>query len=75
MTLIDFLQNQTEVGELCIIRACGWITAAAWIDDEDLFYVPLRLREAIVKNDEWGCLPIVNERGAKIKIPCHYIDV
>ena len=29
----------------------------------------------MVKKDEWGYLPIVNENNAEIKIPCHYVDV
>lgn len=75
MKLIDFLRNKTNVKELCIIRDSGWIVASCWIDYEDLFYIPSRLVDKMVKKDEWGYLPIVNENNAEIKIPCHYVDV
>lgn len=75
MKLIDFLQNKTNVKELCVIRDSGWIVASCWIDYEDLFHIPSRLVDKVVKKDEWGYLPIVNENNAEIKIPCRYVDV
>ena len=45
--------------ELCIIRKNGWITGAVWIDHEDLFAIHPDLREAEVRSDEWGTIPIV----------------
>ena len=75
MKLIDFLRNKTNVKELCVIRDSGWIVASCWIDYEDLFYIPSRLVDKVVREDEWGYLPIVNENNAEIKIPCHYVDV
>ena len=75
MRLINFLRDKTNVKELCVIRDSGWIVASCWIDYEDLFYVPSRLVDKVVRKDEWGYLPIVNENNAEIKIPCHYVDV
>ena len=75
MTLKDFLYHKTNAQELCVIREHGWIVASCWIDYEDLFIIPHRLANNIVKNDEWGYLPIVNENNAMVKVPCHYIDV
>ena len=75
MTLRDFLRKKTNAKELCVIRDSGWIVASCWIDYEDLFFIPNRLADSIVKKDEWGYLPIVNENNAEIKIPCHYVDV
>lgn len=75
MILYEFLRTKTNVKELCVIRESGWIVATCWIDYEDLFAIPNRLADNIVKKDEWGYLPIVNENNAEIKIPCHYVDV
>lgn len=75
MKLGEFLLKKTNAKELCVIRDSGWIVASCWIDYEDLFYVPHKLVNNVVKNDEWGCLSIVNENNAEIKIPCHYVDV
>lgn len=74
-TLRDFLYKKTNVKELCVIREDGWIIASCWIDYEDLFYIPNRLSDKIVKKDEWGYLEIVNKENVCIKIPCHYVDV
>lgn len=75
MTLRDFLRTKTNAMELCVIRDGGWIVASCWIDYEDLFAIPNRLADNIVKKDEWGYLSIVNENNACIQIPCHYVDV
>lgn len=75
MKLREFLLKKTNAKELCVIRDSGWIVASCWIDYEDLFYVPHKLADNVVKNDEWGYLSIVNENNAEIKIPCHYVDV
>lgn len=74
-TLKDFLYRETNVRELCVIREDGWIIATCWIDYEDLFAIPHRLADKVVKKDKWGYLEIVNEENACIKIPCHYVDV
>lgn len=75
MTLRDFLRTKTNVKELCVIRDGGWIVSTCWIDYEDLFHIPPKLADRVVKKDEWGYIPIVNENNAAIKIPCHYVDV
>ena len=75
MTLREFLRKKTNAMELCVIRDGGWIVASCWIDYEDLFAIPNRLADNIVKKDEWGYLSIVNENNACIQIPCHYVDV
>ena len=75
MKLREFLLKKTNVKELCVIRDSGWIVATCWIDYEDLFAIPNRLANNIVKKDEWGYLSVVNENNAEIKIPCHYVDV
>ena len=75
MKLIDFLRHKTNALELCAIRESGWIVATCWIDYEDLFQIPSKLSQQTVKRDEWDYLTVVNENNAKIKIPCHYVDI
>ena len=75
MKLRDFLRKKTNVKELCVIREDGWIVASVWIDYEDLFHVPHKLADKVVKSDEWDYLSIINENNAEIKIRCHFIDV
>ena len=75
MKLFEFLRYKTNANELCVIRESGWIIDACWIDYEDFFLVHPKIADKEVKKDEWDYLPIVNENNAKIKIPCHYIDI
>lgn len=75
MTLKEFLLHHTMVKELCVIRDCGYTVASCWIDYEDLFYIPQKLKDKEVKSAEWGYLSIVNENNAEMKIPCRYVNV
>lgn len=75
MKLYRFLLHETKVAELCVIRDSGWIVATCWIDGEDLFRIPPDIADREVKGNKWGYLEIVNENGAAIKVPCHYIDI
>jgi hypothetical protein len=75
MKLYEFLLHKTQVAELCVIRDSGWIVATCWIDEEDLFRILPSISEREIKGDKWGYLPIVNENGAEITVPCHYIDI
>ena len=75
MKLKEFLLRHTNVKELCVIRENGWTVASCWIDYEDLFHIPSRLRDKEVKGDKWDYISIVNENKAEIQIPCHYVDV
>ena len=42
--------------------------------NEDVFAIPLHVREKEVKVDEWGTLDIVTKHGDSVSVPCHYID-
>ena len=77
MTLNEFLRTKTNACELCVICDSGYIMITVWIDFEDLFcrYINSSLREKEVKKHWWGDIAIVNENNAKIRIPCHYVDV
>lgn len=77
MELREFLKTQTNPCELCVIRDNGWVIASVWIDYEDLFvrYLSDGLEYREVKKHWWGDIAIVNENNAKIRIPCHYVDV
>ena len=74
MTVREFCLRKTQVGELCVIRDCGYIVATVWIDIEDLFRMDTEVANMKVKSDEWGTLSITTEHGDRLQIPCHYID-
>lgn len=75
MTLHEFCRTKTQALEFCVIKEEGWIVASVWIDYEDLFMLPEKLQGRIVKKDYWEELPIVNEKGEKIRILCHAIEI
>lgn len=77
MPLSEFLLHHTQARELCAITMGGWINATFFIDHEDLFirYLHPDLSKATVKSDRWETLPIVDGRGNKMDIPCHFIEV
>lgn len=74
MTVREFCLKKTQVGELCVFRADGWIIGLTWINHEDLFTMSDSIKDEKVKSDELGALTITTEHGNNIQIPCHYID-
>lgn len=75
MPLHNFLRTEVAALELCVIRLKGWIVATCWIDYEDLFIIPKDLSDLPVQNDSWGTLPIADQSGNRVEVPCHFIDV
>ena len=77
MPLTEFLLHHTKARELCAITMGGWINATFFIDHEDLFarYVHKDLANATVKSHHWETLPIIDEKGKSLDVPCHFIEV
>lgn len=74
MTVNEFCRNKTQAHQLCVIRDCGWIVEAVWIDNEDLFRMSDASKTAEVKSTEFGDLPIMTEHGDTVHVPCLYIN-
>lgn len=74
MKLIDFLRNETEVNELCVIRSDNWTVITCQIDDKDSLCVPSNLLNKEIQKVEWGFRPIY-DRNTKPRIPCRHIYV
>lgn len=75
MTLYNFLLHETYMQELCVICENGYVAATCWIDHEDRFQIPQKLKDKEVMSDKWGELPVVDEENTIYYIPCHYIDI
>lgn len=75
ITVFEFCRLKTQVGELVIIRDCGYVSGSVWIDYEDLFQIPQRYVDSKVLSDEWGTIKCTTEHGDKVMVNCHYIDV
>ncbi|MCQ2749362.1 MAG: hypothetical protein MJ246_05215 [Clostridia bacterium] len=75
MTVRDFCLKNTQAHELVVIRDSGWIVASVWIDYEDIFLIPERVKEKEIRQESWGTLNIVTKHGDEIEVPCHYLDV
>lgn len=76
MTVQDFLLRKTDVGELCVIRDCGWIVAVAYVDPEDLSTCAInpRLLNRPVLQDKWDKLMVKTKDGYDDSVAAHFID-
>lgn len=74
MTVREFLLHHTQVGELCIIKDCGYIRHTVWIDYEDIFILSDMYANKTIDKTYWGTIFLTTEHGDKINVPCHYID-
>lgn len=74
ITIGEFCLHHTQVGELCVFRDTGYIVGSTWIDNEDLFAIHDKIRNAEMKSHSWGTISITTEHGDKLDVPCHYID-
>lgn len=75
MTVGEFCLKHTQVGELVVIRDCGYIKQPVWIDPEDIFAIHPNYVNKEVKSDKWDTLDIITQHGDTLSVPCHYIDV
>ena len=77
MKLSDILLQKTATNELCCITVGGWISAMAFIDNEDRFihYIPQNLLDKPVVREHWDFLTVIDSDGEEEEIPCHFIDV
>lgn len=74
-TVYEFCRNKTEATELVVICDGGWRVATVWIDYEDIFQIPEKLRNKTVLSDKWEKLPIVDNDGNKTEILAHHLYV
>lgn len=74
MNVYEFCKKNTQAHQLCVVRDCGWIVEAVWIDHEDIFRMSKESQIATVKKTEFGELPVKTEHGDTVHIPCLYID-
>lgn len=81
MTLYEYLREKTGTRELCVIKEGGWTVATAYIDCEDLFQVPDRLRDMDVLYVHFDVLTVrddansTNELETVVKVPVRVIEV
>ena len=74
-TVYEFCRNKTAATELVVICEGIWRVATVWIDYEDIFQIPERLRNKTVLSDKWEKLPIVDKDGNKTEILAHHLYV
>lgn len=75
MTVIEYCREKTEVRELVIIRAGGWVSCSAYIDYEDLFRLPPNIAHADVIDSSYGYIKVLDHQGAYVSVPCTYLDI
>lgn len=75
MTVIEYCREKTEVRELVIIRAGGWVSCSAYIDCEDLFRLPPNIAHADVIDSSYDNIKVLDHQGAYVSVPCTYLDI
>lgn len=75
MTVIEYCREKTEVRQLVIIRAGGWVSCAAYIDCEDLFRLPPNIAHADVIDSSYDYIKVLDHQGAYVSVPCTYLDI
>ena len=73
--LWKFLRDETNIGELCVVRLGGYVVRVAYIDSEGLFEANPSFDDHQVTGDSWGTMPVTDRFGNESRAPCHYVDL
>lgn len=58
MTVREFLESATEVGELVVVTCGGWPTCTVHVDSEDCFRMPADIAHRKVLNSSIGTIKV-----------------
>lgn len=75
ITVREFCETKTEPHQLVVIRKGGWITATAWIDNEDLFRLPADIAHTQINEWSHGFIRIKDAYDGENNVPCIYLDL
>ena len=71
----QFLRDDTNKGELCVVRDAGHIVQVAYVDRDGLFAIHPVYEDRLVSSNSWNRMPVTGEHGCETFVPCHYIDL
>lgn len=74
MTVREFLESVTEVGELVVVTRGGWPTCTVHIDNEDSFRMPADIAHRKVLNSSFGTIKVTTREPLPMDVPVRFVD-
>lgn len=74
MTVREFLESVTEVGELVVVTRGGWPTCTVHIDIEDSFRMPADIANRKVLNSSFGTIKVTTRGPLPMDVPVRFVD-
>lgn len=74
MTVRQFLESVTEVGELVVVTRGGWPTCTVHIDIEDAFRMPADIVHRKVLNSSFGTIKVTTRGPLPMDVPVRFVD-
>lgn len=74
MTVREFLESVTEVGELVVVTRGGWPTCTVHIDIEDSFRMPADIAHRKVLSSSFGTIKVTTRGPLPMEVPVRFVD-
>lgn len=74
MTVREFLESVTEVGELVVVTRGGWPTCTVHIDIEDSFRMPADIAHRKVLNSSFETIKVTTRGPLPMDVPVRFVD-
>lgn len=74
MTVRQFLESATAVGELVVVTRGGWPTCTVHIDCEDSFRMPADIAHRKVLNSSFGSIKVTTRDSLPMDVPVRFVD-
>lgn len=74
MTVREFLESVTEVGELVVVTRGGWSTCTVHIDIEDSFRLSADIANRKVLNSSFGTIKVTTRGPLPMDVPVRFVD-
>ena len=74
MTVRQFLESETAVGELVVVTEGGWPTCTVHIDCEDAFRMPADIAHRKVLSSSFGTIRVTTREPLPMEVPVRFVD-
>lgn len=74
MTVRQFLESATAVGELVVVTCGGWPTCTVHIDSEDCFRMPADIAHRKVLNSSFGSIKVTTRDPLPMDVPVRFVE-
>lgn len=74
MSVREFLESATAVGELVVVTCDGWPTCTVHIDNEDSFRMTADIAHRKVLNSSFGSIKVTTRDSLPMDVPVRFVD-